>query len=246
MSIANPIEVAKALPRPLLKFFARFPPRNPPTAPLAPSMLTIHDSSKQKDVQIRSPNNRSVTTVPPSINPEYNPFLPWQNPRTGRWREPIYSLREQKEICRMAASYGVEELLPWSIKMSGVKEARRELGSRVKGTGVGQSVKGHKEERQLIMRTEKIRKAMEEMPRLIRDWQLVGLDVFRLCKPHTNKHIVWSWQVLEEMAQIDCQLFMNLTPLHLTMTYIILFSHLLHLNLVTLLSTGLQLMKSYR
>ena len=43
----------------------------------------------------------------------------------------------------------------------------------VKGTGEGQKVKGHKWERTMNATLEKRRKAMEEMPELIRLWKQV-------------------------------------------------------------------------
>ena len=54
---------------------------------------------------------------------------------------------------KMAKAHGVEELLPETTKGSEYKLARRvEFGLRVKGTGVGQRVKGHAHERQIMAR----------------------------------------------------------------------------------------------
>ena len=51
----------------------------------------------------------------------------------------------------MARDHGVEELLPETDKDPDVKLAYRvEHGLRVKGTGVGQKVKGHIYERRMI------------------------------------------------------------------------------------------------
>lgn len=51
---------------------------------------------------------------------------------------------------KQARKYGIEELLPYSVKKTEVRLAKKvEFGSRVKGTGVGQRVKGHKHERDL-------------------------------------------------------------------------------------------------
>jgi hypothetical protein len=78
----------------------------------------------------------------------------------------------------MARNYGVEELLPWSRKKSEVKQARRELyGVRVRGTGVGQQVKGHIWERQMISKMEKRRDAMVKMPEMIKEWKTVSLSM---------------------------------------------------------------------
>lgn len=65
--------------------------------------------------------------------------------------------------------------MPYSNKLSWVKEQKRiEHGSRVKGTGVGEKVKGHAWERTMKSRLEKRRIAMEGMPRLIREWKERG------------------------------------------------------------------------
>jgi hypothetical protein len=104
----------------------------------------------------------------------------------------------------MAREHGVEELLPYTSKKPEERiRTRVEHGLRVKGTGVGQQVKGQRHERQMIARyalkhlgreplpalpswlstleanprhyrTEKKREAMLEMPNLIREWKKVG------------------------------------------------------------------------
>lgn len=69
----------------------------------------------------------------------------------------------------------MEELLPPTPKGTLERLRKRvELGLRVKGTGVGQTVKGHKHERQMIAKMEKRREAMLAMPNLIREWKKVG------------------------------------------------------------------------
>jgi large subunit ribosomal protein L25 len=74
----------------------------------------------------------------------------------------------------MAKRHGVETLLPPGLKSTEYKEHRiLEKGLRVKGTGEGQKVKGHKWERTMNATLEKRRKAMEEMPELIRLWKQV-------------------------------------------------------------------------
>jgi large subunit ribosomal protein L25 len=176
---AAAINLAKTLPPRLLRFFTKFPPRNPPTEPLPPSTESIINDSG-KEVQIAVPNNRHVTCYPPFADPTFNPFLPWLNPTTNRWREPVFSLRKQADICKIARQYGVEELLPWSQKLLAVKRAKKELlGVRIKGTGEGQKVKGHKWERHMIATQEKRRKAMENMPKLIQEWKLVSYPLVK-------------------------------------------------------------------
>jgi large subunit ribosomal protein L25 len=77
-------------------------------------------------------------------------ILPMKHPATGRWHDPKYSLRRQADLVKMAREHGVEELLPFTHKGTETRLGKRvELGLRVRGTGVGQKVKGHKHERQL-------------------------------------------------------------------------------------------------
>jgi len=172
------IQLALALPARLRTFLARYPP--------AAILPTGADPEASKTAyQRESPN----------------PFQPTKHPVTGRWHDPKYSLRRQAELVKIAREHHVEELLPFSAKGTEERLRKRvELGLRVKGTGVGQQVKGHKHERQLVakyvssvfavvhvglwycrtwmltsgFRMEKRRKAMLEMPDLIREWKKVS------------------------------------------------------------------------
>jgi Mitochondrial ribosomal protein mL59 len=113
--------------------------------------------------------------------PNPNPFLPWRNPETSRWRAPKYSLRRQADLVKLAKKHGVEPLLPPSRKSTAFKEARLlEHGLRVRGTGEGQKVKGHIWERRMPAKLEKRRKAMEGMPEMVRTWKQVSLMLFLL------------------------------------------------------------------
>jgi large subunit ribosomal protein L25 len=64
--------------------------------------------------------------------------------------------------------------MPYGPKHPEVKQARREEGLKMKGTGVGQRVKGKKWERTLRGRLEERRRAMEGMPEMIREWKRLG------------------------------------------------------------------------
>lgn len=122
------IGLAKALPPRLLVFMARYP---------HPSILPegADPEKSRTGYQQDTPN----------------PFLPTKHPVTGRWHNPKYSLRRQAELVKLAREHGVEELLPYSHKGSETKIRKRvEFGLRVKGTGVGEQVKGHKHERNLV------------------------------------------------------------------------------------------------
>ncbi|RAL16036.1 mitochondrial 54S ribosomal protein mL59 [Aspergillus homomorphus CBS 101889] len=106
-----------------------------------------------------------------------NPFLPrkvWTT--TGRrWSGPKFGLRRQAELVKLAKKHGVEELLPPGPKSTEYKALRRaEQGLAIKGTGVGQKVKGHKWERTMETRLEVRRNAMLEMPEMVRLWKQRG------------------------------------------------------------------------
>ncbi|KAK4039280.1 hypothetical protein C8A01DRAFT_16740 [Parachaetomium inaequale] len=117
------IQLALALPARLRTFLARYPPAS-----------ILPETHQKTAYQEETPN----------------PFMPLKHPATGRWHDPKYSLRRQAELVKMARQHGVEELLPYTPKGTETRLRKRvELGLRVKGTGVGQKVKGHKHERQL-------------------------------------------------------------------------------------------------
>merc|ERR1712093_341769 len=64
---------------------------------------------------------------------------------------------------------------PFSVKSTEERLRRREEnGLRVKGTGIGQRVKGRESERTLKGRLEKRRQAMLEMPQMIQTWKERG------------------------------------------------------------------------
>ena len=74
----------------------------------------------------------------------------------------------------MARANGVEDLLPPTVKgTEEILRRRMESGSRVKGTGVGQRVKGKSWERTQKGRLEKRRVAMLGMPKLVQTWKQV-------------------------------------------------------------------------
>jgi large subunit ribosomal protein L25 len=122
------IQLALALPARLRTFFSRYPP-----ASILPEGADP-ETSKTPYQQVAP-----------------NPFQSTKHPVTGKWHEPKYSLRRQAELVKLARKHHVEELLPFTVKGTEERLRKRvELGLRVKGTGVGQKVKGHKHERQLV------------------------------------------------------------------------------------------------
>ncbi|CRJ85782.1 hypothetical protein BN1708_009177 [Verticillium longisporum] len=104
-------QLAKALPARLQRFIARYP---------APSILP-------------------AGATPETFKTGYqeasaNPFSRQKHPVTGVWHEPVYSLRRQAELVKLAREHGVEELLPPTVKGSEYQLAHRvEHGLRVKG-----------------------------------------------------------------------------------------------------------------
>lgn len=120
------VDLAKQLPPRLTRFFQRYPP-----PAIIPSTVAESD---QALVRSRGPN----------------PFQPQKHAITGRWHDPVFSLRRQADLVKLARQHGVEELLPFTVKGTEVKlKKRQENGLRVKGTGVGQAVKGKEWERTL-------------------------------------------------------------------------------------------------
>lgn len=155
--------------------------------------------SKKPDPTLWSPSKALLQT-----SKEYpNPFLPVKNLKTGKWWSPKYSLRRQADLVKMAKKHGVEELLPIGRKSTIFKETRRmERGLAIKGTGIGQKVKGHKWERLMETKLEDRRKAMMEMPELIRLWKQVSLfKIFFFSVPKLTIPTERTWTRMEEVAQ---------------------------------------------
>jgi Mitochondrial ribosomal protein mL59 len=145
----------------------------------------------------------------PTENDYPNPFLPYRNPSTNRWRAPQISLRRQADLVKLAQKHGVEPLLPPSRKSSVFKEARiLEKGLRVRGTGEGQKVKGHKWERQMPAKLEKRRKAMEGMPEMVRLWKQVSLTLVLVVQWMRCLVLTmwtdWAWKGVEKVSEIIC------------------------------------------
>lgn len=127
------IALARSLPPRLIKFFSKYPPRAIIPAATTPSS-----------------HPESATPVPNHLADTPSPFKAHKFAITGRWHDPKFSLRRQAELVKLARQHGVEELLPYTAKGTAEKLRRREQnGLRVKGTGVGQKVKGKEWERTL-------------------------------------------------------------------------------------------------
>ncbi|KAI9777577.1 MAG: hypothetical protein M1835_005194 [Candelina submexicana] len=164
------IKLAKSLPPRLIRFFARYPP---------PSIQQPHPQLPQDSISTAptTPSDPNTTISDINIPPEpyQNPFASQRHPITQKWHNPIFSLRRQADLVKLARNHGVEELLPFTVKGTQERLRRREEnGLRVKGTGVGQKVKGKGWERTLKGRLAKRKKAMIEMPKLVQHWKERG------------------------------------------------------------------------
>lgn len=159
-AVERNIQLARSLPVQLQRFFALNPPRQ------------FRSTSSSSANETEETESRRL----PNAQEKLNPFLPHKHPATGRWHPPIYSLRRQADLVKMARAHGVEDLLPYTKKSTAERRRiRDERGLRIQGTGEGQKVKGHIWERTMNSRLEKRRQAMREMPRMIQEWKQVCL-----------------------------------------------------------------------
>ena len=170
------IKLAQTLPPRLLRFFARYPP--PSAAFSNRAQLTVSTALNSSSTD---PNASQIESHAPSSELEptsSNPFSRTRHPRTGQWHDPVFSLRRQAELVKLARANGVEDLLPPTSKSAGTRLLKRmEGGLRVKGTGVGQKVKGKIWERTQSARLEKRRQAMLGMPKMVQQWKQVMLSL---------------------------------------------------------------------
>ncbi|KAI9865877.1 MAG: hypothetical protein M1813_001844 [Trichoglossum hirsutum] len=165
------VKLAQSLPPRLLRFFARYPP--PALLRAANPSLIVADSASPTTSTASPPD--AITATEDATSAYANPFQAQRCPLTGKWHDPVFSLRRQAELVKLARKHGVEELLPYTVKGTEEKLRRREeRGLRVKGTGIGQKVKGKEWERTLKQRLEKRRQAMMEMPKMIQTWKERG------------------------------------------------------------------------
>lgn len=173
------VKLAQALPPRLMRFFARYPP--PALQSTSHSSTPVNSSSATAGiVPIPTSDNASATSndgleTDSVVGDALNPFRSQRHLATGNWHDPIFSLRRQADLVKLARQHGVEGLLPFTVKGTEERLRRREEnGLRVKGTGVGQKVKGKAWERTLKGRLEKRRQAMLEMPKMIQTWKEVS------------------------------------------------------------------------
>lgn len=162
------VKLAESLPPLLLRFFTRYQPERSASSTIGLSTSkSLTQSNEISPIQ---------GLLEPSSLP--NPFKSQKHPVTDRWQEPIYSLRRQAVLVKLARAHGVEELLPPTVKGTEARiQKRAEHGLRVRGTGVGQRVKGKKWERTLKGRLQRRKQAMLQMPQMIHDWKRVSWNL---------------------------------------------------------------------
>ncbi|RMD44222.1 hypothetical protein DV735_g901, partial [Chaetothyriales sp. CBS 134920] len=132
------------------------------------------EEQQQRAAQTSPADQDALASSPPQQKFPPNPFLPIKT-SGKRWLSPRIGLRRQAELFKLAKQSGVEALLPVSRKSTEFKQQRLLLhGLRVRGTGEGQKVKGHKWERQHDEKMEERYKAIVNMPALVREWQARG------------------------------------------------------------------------
>jgi large subunit ribosomal protein L25 len=194
------VQLARSLPPRLLRFFARY---GPPLAQPGTS-YTITTALNTPSSDPNASQEEFSSAVPASDLAEYqNPFRNTKHPMSGKWHDPKFSLRRQAELVKLAREHGVEELLPFTTKSPEEKLRRRqEQGLRVRGTGVGQKVKGKWWERTQKNRLEQRRQAMLGMPAMIQQWkQVFSIHVESIgC---LTEFAAWKWSRLEEISEIE-------------------------------------------
>ena len=146
------IKLAESLPPRLTRFFARYPPKA--ILPQLNTASTMPNSTTQAPGAPPGPSTPAVSADQINAGEDglavSSPFRAQKHPVTGRWHDPVFSLRRQAELVKLARQHGVEDLLPYTVKGTEERLRRRaENGLRVKGTGVGQRVKGKESERTL-------------------------------------------------------------------------------------------------
>ena len=171
------VRLAQSLPPKLLRFFARYPPQALSTTPSIQAAVSVPTALNTSSLDPNSGHEETHAVSFSARREPNSPFWSTKHPVTGNWHDPIYSLRRQADLVKLARANGVEELLPFTIKGSETRiKKREEHGLRVKGTGVGQRVKGKEWERTMKGRLERRKQAMLEMPQLIRSWKMVFVN----------------------------------------------------------------------
>ncbi len=203
------VKLAQSLPPRLLRFFARYPPASFTNRAPASSLSTALNTSSSDPNATHE--ETFISDSPPPL-PYPNPFQSHKHSATGKWHDPVFSLRRQADLVKMARANGVEDLLPYTVKGTEEKIMRRqEHGLRVRGTGVGQKVKGKLWERTMKGRLEKRRQAMLGMPKLVQQWKQVRFHyrLMALWEKAAYTCYRWAMDVVGKSGRSD-RIFVNL------------------------------------
>ena len=200
------VKLARTLPPKLLRFFARYPPPAISQSILQQSSSNHSSTTTALNTSSSDPNashEETVSPLPSGMPEVLNPFQCHKHPITGNRHDPIYSLRRQADLVKLARANGLEELLPFTVKGTEARiRKREEHGLRVKGTGVGQKVKGKQRERTMKGRLDKRKKAMLEMPQLIQSWKQVIVLLCCCSKLKLTPLTERSWSWMEKVSQM--------------------------------------------
>ncbi|TID30689.1 hypothetical protein CANINC_000605 [Pichia inconspicua] len=92
--------------------------------------------------------------------PNANPFLPNRHPVTGRTHEPLYSMRRQSDLFKLAYKFGIVDLMPPLANGKKFFAEKQAASPILKGVLYP---KGHKWERTFTERKQKIQDALEQV-----------------------------------------------------------------------------------
>lgn len=96
--------------------------------------------------------------------PDANPFLANRHPITGRTHEPLYSLRRQSDLYKLAHKFGISDLMPKLANGKKFYLEKQQSSPILKGVLYP---KGHKWERTYADRQKKIADALAEVDNVL-------------------------------------------------------------------------------
>ncbi|ESW97297.1 hypothetical protein KL918_000904 [Ogataea parapolymorpha] len=131
------VEAFEKLPLQLRNFFTRYPP---------------------------SPFRQYASEQTLANAPDANPFIPNRHPVTGKVQEPVYSLRRQSDLYKLAYKFGVADLMPTLRNNKKFYAEKFETKPLLKGV---LSPKGHKWERTYDERKKRIADAVAKAEEVI-------------------------------------------------------------------------------
>lgn len=131
-NVTSPAEAFAKLPTKLQNFFTKFPPAPVKKYADQPTLTTAEDA---------------------------NPFLPNRHAVTGRTHEPLYTMRRQSDLFKLAYKFGIADLLPPLANGKKFFAEKQAASPILKGVLYP---KGHKWERTYAERKQRIEDALAE------------------------------------------------------------------------------------